>query len=130
MNKKSISILLFVVIAILTWLFKNGGTERPTNDDNGLVINRNPRELIFTKHARCRMDCRFFTEQEVRAILTNGTINNAKSNPTDKPCPSYAIEGITADGQHARMVFASCDAQTVKVVTCIDLEHQYQCSCN
>ncbi len=103
---------------------KNSQTKQHNN------FNRHPQKIIYSKHARCRMECRHFTESEVREILENGQINNYKSQPNDKPCPSYAFEGKTSDGQEARMVFASCDNETVKVVTCIDLTHDYQCSCH
>ena len=129
MNKKTLSLLSLIILAALVWLL-NYSSEKKNNLVENEVINRYPNHLIFTKHARCRMDCRFFTEKEVREILEKGTLNSAKSKPYDKPCPSYAFEGITSDGQEARMIFASCDNQTVKVVTCIDLENQYQCNCN
>ena len=85
-------------------------------------------KLIYTKHARCRMDCRTISESEIQNILDNGKINHRKSKPNDSPCPSYAIEGDTNDGQEVRIVFAMCDNVT-KVITAIDLENKYECYC-
>lgn len=116
-------VVLLVLVLISWWVQK---TEIAATEAD---FNRNPSKLIYTKHARCRMDCRFFTEKEVREILNNGKINYQKSRPDDKPCPSYALEGVTSDGQEARMVFATCDNATLKVVTCIDLETDYKCDC-
>ena len=39
------------------------------------VIDRHPGKLIYTKHARCRMDCRHIDESEVDEIMANGRIN-------------------------------------------------------
>jgi len=84
--------------------------------------------LYYTKHAKCRMDCRHITEREIREVLERGIVDERKSNPQDKPCPTYAIEARTDEGQHLRIVFATCTDE-VKVVTCIDLDHDFECDC-
>ncbi len=88
-----------------------------------------PRTINYTKHAKCRMECRDFTKQEVEEILENGKINFSKSNDRPGDCPTYALEGITSDGQHARMVFALCSQTTAKVITVIDLDTDHDCNC-
>ncbi|XZF13187.1 DUF4258 domain-containing protein [Chitinophagaceae bacterium MMS25-I14] len=84
--------------------------------------------LVYTKHARCRMDCRHITEDEIREVLQDGHVNEEKSNPSDTPCPTYAIEDDTREGQKLRIVFAKCDNE-VKVVTCIDRGKEFECDC-
>jgi len=77
------------------------------------------------------MDCREISEEEIKDILINGTVNFKKSkvrNLPDGVCPSYALEGNTADGQFVRIVFAKCDSLT-KVVTAIDLKTKHDCNC-
>jgi hypothetical protein len=92
-------------------------------------LNRNTSHLVYTKHARCRMACRMVSAAEVEDILKNGTVNFAKTREQDQPCPSYALEGYSRqDHQHLRIVFAQCEDLT-KVVTCIDLDNDYACSC-
>jgi len=86
-------------------------------------------KIIYTKHALCRMDCRYISENEVRDILKRGIVNARKSQPAASPCPSYALEGDTKDGQHVRIVFAACDNST-KVITTIDLDKKYNCHCD
>ncbi len=86
-------------------------------------------KLVYTRHARCRMDCRTISEKEIKEVLEDGKINFKKSKPNDSPCPSYAVEGFTDDGQEVRIVFADCDRQT-KVITAIDLKNKYQCHCD
>ncbi len=74
------------------------------------------------------MDCRHIDEREVEEIMLTGTINYRKSEPAGRPCPTYALEGLTHDNQHVRIVFAQCDHKT-KVVTTIDLDQEWQCHC-
>ncbi|PSL42624.1 uncharacterized protein DUF4258 [Chitinophaga niastensis] len=94
----------------------------------GGVINRHA-HLEYTKHAICRMECRQVTRAEVEEILSEGKINPEKSNPNDHPCPTYALEGYSSEGQHLRIVFAPCDSNNAKVITCIDLDKDWACSC-
>ena len=66
------------------------------------------------------MNCRHIDETEIEQILKTGEVNFKKSKVHDKPCPIYALEGLTDDGQMVRIVFAACDS-TTKVITAIDL---------
>lgn len=89
-------------------------------------------KIIYTKHARCRMECRDISENEVEYVLANGVINEAKSTEEDQEseghCPTFALEANTNDGQHVRIVFGACDKIT-KVITAIDLGVEHQCNC-
>jgi hypothetical protein len=89
-------------------------------------------KVIFTSHARCRMECREITEEEVEYILENGVINEAKSKEADEEatgqCPTFALEGNTKDGQHVRIIFGACEKIT-KVITAIDLGEEHACNC-
>lgn len=92
------------------------------------VINRHA-QLEYTKHAICRMGCRQVTTGEVEEILAVGKINLEKSNPKDHPCPTYALEGYSTEGQHLRIIIAPCDSEHAKVITCIDLDKDWACNC-
>jgi len=74
------------------------------------------------------MDCRKISDDEVRTILREGTINYLKSNPNHKPDAQYALEGNTNDGQQVRIVFAISPGKAV-VVTVIDLKKEWPCEC-
>jgi len=114
------------------------GNTRAGNDNSGQgngnaeaasdVINRHPDHLIYTKHARCRMDCRHIDEAEVQEILQQGRINYRKSEPAGRPDPKYALEGTTHDGQQVRIVFAPAKRGMV-VITVIDLGTEWSCDC-
>jgi hypothetical protein len=74
------------------------------------------------------MKCRKITQQEVKDILTKGTVNYNKSNLNDPKGATYALEGNTDDGQHVRIIFAP-KQKHLTVVTVIDLETEFECDC-
>jgi hypothetical protein len=85
--------------------------------------------LKYTRHARCRMDCRHISEADIKEVLREGHVNEAKSQQNESPCPTYAIEDDrNIDGVRLRIVFAKCEHET-KVVTCIDRDHEFECDC-
>jgi Domain of unknown function (DUF4258) len=90
-------------------------------------FDRNATHIIFSKHAKCRMDCRKIDESEVKEILKNGIINKKKIQ-NDKRGKTYPVEGFTHDKQHVRIVFAPKDDGLV-VVTVIDLDTDWKCDC-
>jgi len=91
-------------------------------------LNRNPAQFHYSKHARCRMDCRHIDEAEIKDILQNGTINYHKSELNADAChQKYAVEGYAKD-QHLRIIFAPCGV-VMTVVTCIDLANEWECHC-
>ena len=90
-------------------------------------FNRNTNNIIFSKHAKCRMDCREIDESEVKEILKSGRINYKKIQ-SDKRGKTYPVEGYTHDKQHVRIVFAPKDDGLV-VVTVIDLDTEWKCDC-
>jgi len=135
--KKAFPYIVLVVMAVVLLLIKNCGANSPssapaenkkttatkTAGNNGL--NRNA-GLFFTKHARCRMQCRHITQAEVKHILLNGTINYNKSDLQNAQGAEYAVEGITADKQRVRIIFAPKQKHT-SVVTVIDLGTDWTC---
>lgn len=132
--------VLVALLLVRRWNARPAGTGSGTGNRDASTANSTPAVnrnygfdrrasyLEYTRHARCRMECRRITESEVEGIMATGTINYGKSDVKAKPCPEYAVEGNTADGQRVRMVFAQCDNKT-KVVTVIDLGHDWTCAC-
>ena len=86
------------------------------------------KELVYSNHALCRMDCREISKREVQLILEEGEFNEEKNDPYAKECPRFALEGETPDGQTIRVIFANCETETV-VVTTIDLSEEHFCDC-
>ncbi len=97
------------------------------NPDSGL--NRHPTAIHYSKHAKCRMECRHIDETEVQEILAIGSINFQKSELDADACKKrYAVEGNTHDNQRVRIIFAPC--KTIEtVVTVIDLGKEWSCDC-
>ncbi len=129
MNKGIINIILLVTMAILIVFLYAKKSAISTNNNNKDVTNRRPQKLFYTKHAKCRMACRHFDESEVWEILETGKVNKNKTRQEGGVCPTYALEGTTHDGQHARMVYAICESGDVRVVTVIDLDRDWPCDC-
>lgn len=133
-----------LVLLLVAWLVvkqcnPNGTDPKPTTrkertttntSEKQQGLNRNPAKINYSKHARCRMDCRRISQSEVKDILQNGTINYKKSELGNNPdCRrKYALEGNTNDGQRVRIIFAPC-ADEVTVVTVIDLGKEWACDC-
>jgi len=116
-------------MAFALLLIKNAQREDDVKDVNrNRGFDRRTSFIEYTKHANCRMDCRQISDEEVKEIMESGKINYRKSDLKDKPCPSYALEGITSDNQRVRIVFGQCDTKT-KVITVIDLETDWTCEC-
>ncbi|MBK5271435.1 MAG: DUF4258 domain-containing protein [Bacteroidia bacterium] len=140
MNKKWLLYLVIVILAVILFVVKRCGNDKPNpktiilKKNTGTGINRNRgfdrrvSYIEYTEHAKCRMDCRKISQSEVEEIMKDGKINYTKSDLNAQPCPVYALEGITHDDQRVRIVFAQCDYKS-KVVTCIDLNTEWECHC-
>lgn len=126
MRRNRLYIILILIAVALYWYLQQGAKApvEPSRPGQEEQIG----ELRFSRHARCRMDCRHIDESEVREILQKGTINYAKSEPEARPDPKYAYEGRTHDGQQVRIIIAKAPAKWV-VVTVIDLKQEWQCAC-
>ncbi|MBA2762279.1 MAG: DUF4258 domain-containing protein [Segetibacter sp.] len=151
-NKKALPVIFLVVLVIIALAIKrcdkpfNQNTEQTRRAERNTQVNRNTRvnrednngrvvpfdrrtsDLFFTKHAKCRMRCRQISQQEVKDILLNGKVNYNKSDLNDPKGPTYAIEGVTDDQQHVRIIFAP-KQKHLTVVTVIDIDVEHQCNC-
>ncbi|RYY47846.1 MAG: DUF4258 domain-containing protein [Chitinophagaceae bacterium] len=135
MNKKYIPIIAFLAAALFYYWVKT--KQRGTNTKASArfetpvlqrEFNRSPTAIIYSKHARCRMDCRQIDESEVKEILSAGQINESKIETSNKGT-SYPLEGTTHDNQRVRIVFAPKEDGKMVVVTVIDLETDFACDC-
>ena len=136
MNKKYFPYLaLLVAILLFIWVknnqrgqVKNTTETAQNNPSNADGFDRSISHIVYSKHARCRMECRHIDESEVKEILVSGTINYNKIEE-DAKGKTYPLEGVTHDKQHVRIVFAPHQNELV-VVTVIDLDTEWQCNCN
>jgi len=128
--------IIIIVLAIVLLVVRTCKNQAPssvnvpsantTNETRGL--NRNPSIINYSKHARCRMQCRKITEAEIKKVLREGTINYKKSSLQQAPCKKrYAVEDIV-NKQHIRIIVAPCEDE-LTVITCIDTKEEWACDC-
>lgn len=134
MKLRGRQLLIVILLLILSAVFilKKAGNF-PVLDHNkkgadAISLNRHPSKLVLTKHAKCRMLCRHISRDEITDVLETGEVNLSKSELSAHPDPKYAVEGITGDNQHVRIIFAASGSEMV-VVTCIDLDREWSCDC-
>jgi Domain of unknown function (DUF4258) len=129
-RKRNIAVLiillaLLIIIKLAAFYKQQNVAKNSSNAD----LFRNTSHLILTKHARCRMDCRHITEQEIKEIIHDGKVNYSKSGTGNKGDETYALEGYSNEHQHLRIVVAP-ENDGLVVITCIDLDNEWQCNCN
>jgi len=142
--KKAIPYLLLAILFVIA-LFVRQYREQHTSPDtspankstkssagsNNLDRFRDPEaEYFFTKHARCRMECRSITQKEVKEIVRKAEVNYTKSELDAPQGPKYALEGYSKDRQHIRIIVAP-KQKHLSIVTVIDLDKEWECPrCN
>lgn len=122
-TKQATFTLLIVVLLLLVFLYK-----RWREPERKELFDRTPSALIYTKHALCRMNCRKISKEDIAEIMRKGSINFNRTNRRDRPCPTFALQGRTGAGERLRVIFAQCDNET-KVVTCYNLDEEFECYC-
>lgn len=106
---------------------KNKGNQAPSE------LSYKGKKLILTKHAKCRMGCRYIDESEIMEIIAKNNINQRKSTTTAEngKCPTTAYEGVSRDDQELRIIVAYCEGDDVaRVVTVIDTGNEFNCTCD
>jgi hypothetical protein len=145
--KKLIPYLLLVLLFVIALGVRQCRNSEELGDDNSSASNSAPRpkkatednrsnldvfrdpesEYFFTKHARCRMECRKITQKEVKEIVRKADVNYNKSELDAAQGPKYAVEGYTSkDRQHIRVIVAP-KQRHLSIVTVIDLDKDWEC---
>jgi Domain of unknown function (DUF4258) len=138
--KKFIPYIILLGFFIVALLVKNWREKQPesetrtststesTSSRTNLDVFRDPEaEYFFTKHARCRMECRRITQKEVKEIVRKAEVNYNKSDLQAEQGPKYALEGYTSvDRQHIRIIVAP-KQKHLSIVTVIDLDKDWEC---
>jgi hypothetical protein len=132
-------ILIFFVIALFARQCREAkndeglttATKEKTNSSKAIgnldVFRDENAEFFFTKHARCRMECRHITQREVKEIVRKVEVNYAKSELDATRGPKYALEGYTSkEKQHIRIIVAP-KQNHLTIVTVIDLDEEWAC---
>jgi hypothetical protein len=134
-KNKNISLFALLAAALILFFVKNNQKGSKTNIRDRVTVENatdaytqlrsGNKTISYSRHAKCRMECRHIDESEVKEILQKGEINFAKEKESEKGV-TYPLEGVTHDGQHVRIVF-SPNENNVTVVTAIDLDTNWPC---
>lgn len=122
-GRKGIYLIVLITFVALLYLFQ------PAQDQQVKDVYRDTAHLVYTKHAKCRMDCRDINEREIKEIIESGKLNKAKSGyDAAHQDETYALEGYSYQDQHIRVVVAPKNNELV-IITVIDLDKDWACSC-
>ena len=124
--KKQLKGYIIIITGLLLLLFFVNRIEQKGAPEHEY---RDTSHLIFTKHAKCRMDCRHIDRSEVKEVIEKGKLNNQKSGRSRKNDQTYALEGWTADNQHVRIIVTP-EKNGLLVITVIDLGNDWACNCD
>ena len=130
MKKQYRTWIILVLLVIFGILKFPGWFSASRLSDNPQASYRNTKDLVLTKHVRCRMGCREVTLEEIKEIIEKGTVNLQKSGIGKQGDSTFALEGISHEKQHLRVVVAPKKNGELVVITCIDLEKEWPCNCN
>jgi hypothetical protein len=126
MKKNFLTTTILLLIAIIAiWYFRNNNFNKASASEN---LFRDTSHLILTRHVKCRMDCRHIDIGEIKEIISEGNVNYSKSRKGSKGDDTYALEGLSNEHQHLRVVVAP-ESDGLVVITCIDLDKEWPCNC-
>ncbi len=128
-RRKSTLVLITIIVTLIIIKLVFFGKQFESSNSQEVNSFRNTSHLTLTKHAKCRMECRHITMQEIKEILQKGNENTAKSGEGSKGDKTFALEGYSSEHQHIRVVVAP-EVDDVVVITCIDLDKDWPCNCN
>ncbi len=125
--------LLVVALLLLVFLQRSKLGDFFGNDpkkENPKPSPNEPTELSYkgkkmsvTRHAKCRMGCRFINEKEIMEVLNQDKQTETRNNGE---CPALSYEG-KSNGKKLRIVVADCP--TPRLVTVIELDAEHKCDC-
>src|SRR5688572_23777139 len=88
-----------IILAALVFFFKQNLSDNfqsPSTNTDVLSGFKDPAaQYHFTRHAKCRMECRHISQEEVREIVQMAVVNYQKSDLDDSRGAKYALEGYT-----------------------------------
>jgi hypothetical protein len=124
MKPRNVVFSLLLVLGILAFAILRKWQEPQKQG----LFNRHPGKLVFTAYSLCRMNCYAISREDVSDIIRKGVILLNKSNSRSRPCPVYALQGHTANGQYIRVIFEQCTGST-RVISCYFLKKEISCDC-
>lgn len=135
LHKFSPYLFLLAAALIYYWVKSHqGGTVLPSPERVSVEakpeeegFTRQPDSIFYTRHARCRMNCRHISEAEIKEIIAGGKLNKKKIQSYEDRV-SYPLEGKTSNDRLLRIVVAT-RRNSLVIVTAIDLDRDWPCDC-
>jgi hypothetical protein len=136
LNKFSPYLILLAAIILFYWVKTNQrGSRMPepervtveTRQEEEEGFTRQPDSIFYTRHSRCRMNCRKISEAEIKEIIAGGKLNKKKIQSYEDRV-SYPLEGKTSNDRLLRIVVAT-RRNSLVIVTAIDLDRDWPCDC-
>ncbi len=119
-------LVLIVVIPLIAIYHWNPNSELVRRCN--LNDRKDPAELEYVAHARCRMECRGVSEEWVEKVYKKGRVNCKKSGPV-RGDMRWALEMDDDIGDRIRVVVEEENGKHI-VITVIRLGREDRCSCS
>lgn len=98
--------------------------------ENRVKEQVNKSTFKYSEHAKCILQCKGISEEEVQEVLKTGEVNFSESDTRGVPCPSYAIEGTSHSKKLRVLVTVFERDSTAEITTAINMEAgQDTCKC-
>ncbi|HEY1021617.1 MAG TPA: DUF4258 domain-containing protein [Flavisolibacter sp.] len=124
MKRRNVTVPLFLLLLIFLVFLVRRWNEPKRKE----AFDRDPPQLQFSSLALCQMACRGIRKTEIEEIMKKGVINFNRSDRRRSPCPSFALQGLTASGKSLAIVFAQCPLETT-VMACYNPKDTTRCDC-
>ncbi len=118
-------IIIITLLSVFFYLACQNNKEYSVKNDKETFRDK---PVLYTNHAKCLMKCKQISEDEIQKLISKGKLNIKESFPKDKPCPTFALEGLTNDSQRVRVIVGECGGAS-RVITVIDLGKERICNC-
>ena len=125
MQSRNVILSLILVLVLLAFTFMKVRFWEPKKK---LSFNRNPRSIKYSPFTLCRMDCFHISANDITEILKKGDINLSQSNLHARPCPIFAIGGITKRGVKLNVIVVQCGT-VITITSCGNLSKVFACDC-
>ena len=85
----------------------------------------------YSGHAKCILQCKGISEEEVQEVLKNGDVNFSESDTRGVAVPTYAIEGTSHNKKLRVLVTIFERDSTAEITTAMNLDAgKDTCRCN
>jgi hypothetical protein len=125
MRSRNVIFTLIIVVVVLLFVFYKIRFLEPKKKP---ILNRNPYSIVYSPSALCQMDCLYLNANHVTEVLKRGEVIIDQSDLKARPCPIFAIKGITKSGKKIELLVQQCGSVT-KINTLNYLSSPIICNC-